>query len=233
MTAAIAGGLYLVTFVTSIPALALKGPALHDPEFILGSGEAGGVLWGGLLEVILAAACVGTAVVLFPIARRQNEAAALGFVAARILESALIVGGVASVLAIVTLRDGSVGAVDVDAASMVAAGQALVALHDWAFLLGPGIIPAVNALCLGYVMHRARLVPRILPVLAFVGAPLLFASAAACFFGMIDQVSAVAGIAALPIAAWELSLGVWLLVRGFRTEGLDRLGLTSRSAAEA
>ena len=219
-TALLAGGLYLLTFATSIPALVLKGPALHDPEFVLGVGRASGVLWAGMLELVLAVACVGTAVVLFGVARRQSEAAALGFVAARVLEAVLIVVGVLSLLTVVTLRDVAGAG---DAAALVAIGRALIALHDWTFLLGPGLIPAINALCLGYVLYRAALVPRAIPAMGLVGAPLLVASAVATTSGVFDPVSVWAAVAALPIAAWELSLGVWLLLRGFRSEGLARL----------
>jgi hypothetical protein len=126
------------------------------------------VLWGGLLEVILALSRIGTAVSLFPVVKRQNEGVALGFVAARVLEAALIVVGVVSLLWVVTLRQA--GASGADEASLVSAGRSLVAIHDWTFLLGPGLIPRVNALLLGYLLYRAPLVARLIPIL-LVGAP--------------------------------------------------------------
>ncbi len=222
-TARIAGALYLVTFATSIPALLLKGPVLDDPHFILGSSSEHGVLWAGFLEVILAIACVGTAVVLYPIARRQSETAALGFLAARVLEAAIIVVGVISLLSIVTLRQQMAGVAEVDEAALVTLGAGLVAIHDWTFLLGPGLIPAVNALCLGYVMYRSRLIPQVIPLVGLIGAPLLAVSATATLFGLYDQVSPYAAIAALPIAFWELSLGIWLVTMGFRADALAKL----------
>jgi hypothetical protein len=226
-TALVAGALYLVTFATSIPTLALYG-ALKNPDYIVGPGPDTGVLWGGLLEVILALSCIGTAVTLFPVVRRQNEAAALGFVAARGLEAAVIFVGVVSVLSVVTLRQDLAGAPRADAASMAITGTSLVAIHDWTFVLGQSLIAGVNALLLGSLMYRSGLVPRVIPVLGLIGAPVLIASAAATMFGIYDQISPVALVAALPVALWELSLGVWLVVRGFKpspiTAGMEAVG---------
>lgn len=210
-TALVAGVLYLITIVTSIPALLLYGPVLNDPGYVVGPGPDTGVIFGGFLEMICALACIGTAVVLFPVVKRQNETLALGFVAARVFEAAIIIVGAISLLAVVTLRQ-SAGA---DAASLITTGNALVAIHDWTFLLGPGIIPAVNAGCLGYLLYRSRLVPRVIPLVGLVGAPLLVLSATATMFGIYPQVSVLSGLAAVPIFLWEGSLGVWLVVKGF------------------
>jgi hypothetical protein len=215
-TAFLAGTLYLVTFLSSIPALALKGPAMDDPDFVLGAGSATGVLAGGLLDVVNALACIGTAVVLFPVVKRWSEAAALGFVTSRVLEAATIVVGVISLFAVVTLRQDLAGATGAEATSLAVAGRALAAVHEWTFLLGPGLMAALNALLLGSLVYRSGLVPRVIPLTGLVGAPLLIASCTATVFGLWSQVSAVALLSALPVALWELSLGLWLLVRGFR-----------------
>lgn len=222
-TAFVAGALYLVTFVTSIPALILKGPVLNEPNFILGAGGESGVLWAGFLEVALALACIGTAVVLFPVLRRQSETAALGFVAARALEATIIVLSVVSLLAVVTLRQNLAATGGVDESSLLVTAASLVAVHDWAFLLGPGLLPAVNAALLGYVLYRSGLVPRAIPTIGLVGAPLLAASVAATVFGITDQVSVVSAIGALPIAVWEFALGVWLVTKGFDPQAIARL----------
>jgi hypothetical protein len=207
-TALVAGVLYLLTFV-SIPTLALYGP-VHDPRYILGPGPDTAVFVGGVLELIVALAGIGTAVALYPVVKRQDEGAALGFVGSRTLEAATIFAGVATLLSVVTLRQAGVGA-----AGLVVA-QALVALYDRTFFVGQSLIPAVNALLLGSLLFRSRLVPRVLPLLGFIGAALLVASDAAILFGLVGRTSALAGIAALPIATWEFSLGVWLVVKGFR-----------------
>ena len=219
----------MITFIASIPAaFVLLVPVLNNPDYIVGSGPDTGVVWGNLLDVISALACIGTAVALYPVVKRQNEAAALGFVAARVLEAAVIFVGVVSLLSVVTLRQDLAGAAGADAASLVTTGKALVAIHNWTFLLGPGLMPAVNALLLGYLMYRSGLVPRVIPVLGLIGAPLLIAAATATMFGIIDQVSVGSGIATIPIFFWELSLGVWLVVKGFKpspiTAGMTAAG---------
>jgi hypothetical protein len=200
--------LYLLTFV-SIPTLALYG-SVHDPNFIIGPGSNSPVLVGGVLEVIVALAGIGTAVVLYPVLKRQNEAVALGLVGSRVLEAAGILAGVACLLTIVTLREGGAGN------GALVTGQALVALYDRIFLLSQSLMPAVNDLLLGYLLYKSRLVPRVLPVLAFIGAPLLLVSDAAVLFGVVERVSALPAIATLPVALFEFSLGVYLTVKGFR-----------------
>jgi hypothetical protein len=207
-TALIAGLLYLLTFV-SIPTLALYG-SVHDPNFIIGPGSNSPVLVGGVLEVIVALAGIGTAVVLYLVLKRQNEAVALGLVGSRVLEAAGILAGVACLLTIVTLREGGAGN------GALVTGQALVALYDRIFLLSQSLMPAVNDLLLGYLLYKSRLVPRVLPVLAFIGAPLLLVSDAAVLFGVVERVSALPAIATLPVALFEFSLGVYLTVKGFR-----------------
>ena len=208
-SALVAGVIYLITFI-SIPTLALYGPVRNDPNYIVGPGPDTPVIFGGVLEIIVALACIGTAVVLYPVVKRQNEAAAMGFIGTRVLEAAAIFAGVVSVLSVVTLRQAGAGP------DALVTGQALVALHNWTTLLGQGFLPAVNALLLGSLLYRSRLVPRIIPLVGLIGAPLLVASAAATLFGLKDQVSALSAIAALPIALWEFSLGVYLVVKGFK-----------------
>jgi hypothetical protein len=176
------------------------------------------VLWGALLEIICALACIGTAVVLHRVVKRHDPTRALGFVAARTFEAAMICVGVVSVLAIVTLHQDAAGLPGAASIGLVSTSRGLAAVHDWTFLVGPGLIPAVNALCLATVLYRTRLVPRIIPLLGLIGAPLLAASFIGTLLGAWDQVSPAAALMALPIAAWEFSLGVWLVVKGFTTE---------------
>ena len=208
-SALVAGVIYLITFI-SIPTLTLYGPVRNDPNYIVGPGPDTPVIFSGVLEIIVALACIGTAVVLYPVVKRQNEAVAMGFIGARVLEAAAIFAGVVSVLSVVTLRQTGAGA------DALVTGQALIALHNWTTLLGQGFLPAVNALLLGSLLYQSRLVPRIIPLVGLIGAPLLVASAAATLFGLKEQVSALSAIAALPIALWEFSLGVYLVVKGFK-----------------
>jgi len=219
-TALLAGLLYLLTFVTSIPTLRLYRPLREHADFVLGAGSAAGVTGGALLEIALAVSCVGTAVVLFPVAKRQSERAALGFLAARVVEACLILVGVISLLAILRLRHGVAGTAGANADSLVTAGHTLVAVYDGTFLLGQSLMPVVSALCLGSVLYRSRLVPRIIPAMGLIGAPLLLASDIAIFCGVYPQGTPLAGLAALPTAAWEFGLGGWLVVKGFRPSPL-------------
>jgi hypothetical protein len=221
-TACAAGILYLITFV-SIPTLALYQGVRGQADFVLGAGSDTGVLWAALSEVVVALAGIGTAVVLYPVAKRQSETAALGFVASRVVEGCLIIVGVVSVLTVVTLRHDVAGTAGADPASLVTTGHTLAAFYDWAFLLSQSLMPVFNALCLGTVLYRSGLVPRILPVMGLVGAPLLLASDIAIFFGLYDRMAPVAALTALPIAAWEFSLGVYLTVKGFRPSAVAAL----------
>jgi hypothetical protein len=207
-TAVIAGVLFLVTHVTSITGLALYGPVLKHADFIVGSGPDTPVLFGALLEVVLALAVVGTAVTLFPVVKRHNESVALGYVGLRTVEAGVIAVGVVPLLAIVTLRQHGVGAIDV--------GKALVAFHNWTFLVGPDLVLGTNTVLLAYVLYRSRLVPRFIPVLGLVGGPLVFVASTGELFGIFPQFSFWAAVTAIPVFAWEICLAIYLIVRGFR-----------------
>ena len=216
-TAMWAGVLYLITFASSIPAaFFFLDPVLNDPNYILGPGADTRVITGGLLDMVNAFACIGTAVVLFPLLKRQNEAVALGFVTSRLLEAAIISVGVVSIFGVVALRQDLGGAAAADDAALTTMGTALVAVRDYTFHLGPGLMAGVNALLLGSLLYRSGLVPRAIPLVGLIGGPLLLASVTGIVFGTHDLDSGLHVIAAAPIFCWELSLGVWLVVKGFR-----------------
>jgi hypothetical protein len=214
-TARTAGVLYLITFV-SIPTLALYKPIQnHVGSFVLGNGSQTGVLWGAFSEVIVGLAGVATAIVLFPVLKRQSEAAALGLITARVVETSLIFVGVASLLSLVRVRADLAGAAGANSGALVTTGHALLGVYNGSFELSQSLMPIACDLLLGYLLYRSQLVPRILPRIAFVGAPLLLASDIAVFFGAYDRTAPLAALAALPIAAFELAIGIWLLVKGF------------------
>ena len=227
-TALVAGVLYLITFISSIPAVVLLDPVLNNTHYIVSAGADTRVLWGCLLDLINAIAAIGTAVALFPVVKRENEGVALGFVTARIFEAAIIVIGIVSLLAVVTLRQDLAGGAATDRGSLIAIGRSLVAVRDWTFLLGPSLIPGFSALLLGYLLYRSRLVPRVIPMMGLVGGPLLIASVTLSLFRGNDPITIVAAIATIPIFLWELSLGVWLTFKGFLpapiTEGMVAAG---------
>ncbi len=232
-TSLAAGVLYLLTFV-SIPTLAMYGP-VKGANYVLGAGPDTGAIFGGILEMIVALAGIGTAVALFQVVKRQNEGVALGFVASRTLEAAGTFASVACLLTVVTLRQEGAGA------DALVTSHALVAMYDRLFLVTQSFIPAVNALLLGSLMYQSRLVPRVLPLLGFIGAALLVAGDIAVLFGLIGQHASSTALFAIPIALWEFSLGVWLVVEGFkpaaitalysRTAGVDNGSLAPGAAA--
>jgi Domain of unknown function (DUF4386) len=210
-----AGILYVLTFV-SIPTFALYHP-VKGANYLVGSGSDTPAVVGGILEIIVALAGIATAVVLFPVLKKQNESSALGLVAARILESATIFVGVAFLLAIVTLHQDGAGS------GGLVTSHALVDLYDRIFLLGQSFMPAVCDLLLGFLLYKSRLVPRGLSLIGIVGGPLLVIGYLAVLFGAIDQHGAVAGLSALLVAVFEFSLGVWLIVKGFDPEAVAAL----------
>ena len=212
-TALVAGVCYLITFV-SVPTLALYRPVLSHQDWIISSSGHTGILVGGFLEVIVALAGIGSAVTLYPVVKRQNEGVALGFAAARILEAVMILTGVVSLLSLVTLRQDLGAAAGANAAALVTTGAAHVAIYKWTFLLSQSLMPGINALLLGSLLYRSRLVPRIIPVVGLIGAPFLICTVIATLFGGMKLGSPE--LAAVPVGAWELSLGVWLVVKGFR-----------------
>jgi hypothetical protein len=221
--AQLCGLLFIITFVTSIPpVLWFYAPALSDSNFVLGGGFSGAVPLGALFELALIVANIGTALALHPVLRRRFPVLSLGYVTARLTECGFIAVGIIALMALNTLRlhaDTSI-----DAGALQVAGQALVALHDWTFRLGPGFVVGVgNGLMLGYMTYRTGLVPRAMAVLGLVGGPAILASGAAVVLGIIDAGGTVQGIATVPEFLWELSLGLWLLIRGFNVPALTAL----------
>ena len=197
--------------------MAQGGPP-HSPEALdKWAGADKRIFLGAFLEIITVIANIATAVVLFPILKRRSESIALGYVASRVLESTVIVVGLISVLSVVTLRQDIGGAGAADSHSLVIAGRSLVAFHDWTFLLGPQFCagPGTGVL-LGYLMYTSGLVPPRMALLGLIGGPLAFIGGTLVLFGVFDPGSApLFAFTALEIA-WEASLGIYLIVRGFK-----------------
>jgi hypothetical protein len=207
--ARIFGVLFVLTFVTSIPAALLFQPVVADPAgFLAGAGSDTLVRLGVLLEFLLIIANIGTAVVLYPIAKRQNEILAIGYVTARVMESAFIAAGIIFVLGIVSLRHDAPGAIDVAAS--------LAALKGWTFVFGPGlVVPFGNGMILGYLMYRSGLIPRPLAVLGLVAGPVLLVETVGVLFGWWE-LGGLVGLMVAPEFAWELLLGIYAAIWGFR-----------------
>jgi hypothetical protein len=215
--ALVTGILFLVTFISSIGAVLLYSPVLNHANYIIGADADARIRWGALFEIILVISAIGTAIVLYPLLKRQSESVALAYVAARVVENLIIVIGIISLLSVVSLRhEGATGA---DAASLVVAGRSLVAVHKWTFLLGPGFLGAGvgNGILLGWLMFRSGLVPRRVAMLGLIGGSLVVASGIAVLFGAYEQTSKLSGLLTIPEILWEGAvLGIWLIVKGFK-----------------
>ncbi|HRL11706.1 MAG TPA: DUF4386 domain-containing protein [Aggregatilineales bacterium] len=217
--AVITGVCFLITHVTAIGAPALNGLALNSTASSTGTDTQ--LVLAALLEVILALAVVGTAVALYPVARRWNEGAALGYVGLRTLEAGVIAVGVVPLLSLVTLRQSTAGAVDAGATTVLS--DMLVMFYKWTLLIGPGLVCATNTVVMAYVLFSSRLVPRFIPVLGLIGGPLIFIMTVARMLDGYSQLPAWAALAVLPIFAWEVSLALWLITKGFRQPALASL----------
>jgi hypothetical protein len=205
------GVLFIITFLTSIPALGLFQPVLDDPVgYITGDGNDNQIYLGALLEFFLIVSAVGTAVVLYPIASRYSETLAMGYVAARILESVFIAGGILFVLGVVTLRNELPVAEE--------AAYTLAALKDWTFLFGPGFFPLGNGLLLGYLMYRTGLVPRRMAWVGMIGGPLLFIVGVGVLFDWLEAGGTVHSLATIPEFVWEAFVGIYCAIFGFRKD---------------
>lgn len=209
------GALYLITFVTSIAAALLYQPLLDDPQgYIAGDGSDNRIYLGALLELFLIIANLGTAIVLIPLLKRQSEILTFSYVAARIMECVFILVGIIAVLALVTLRNDA-GA---DAAALGGYAESLAAIKDWTFKLGPGWVVGIgNGLILGYLMLRSGLMPRNLALLGVIGGPIQTLAGTGVLFDLFPAGGAVQGIATIPEIIWELSLGIYPLVWGFKS----------------
>jgi hypothetical protein len=212
-----AGVFYLITFAASIPAaFYFLAPVLNDPTYIVSSGADTRVIIGCLLDVVNALAAIGTAVAVYPVVKRQNESMALGFVTTRMFEAAVIMIGVVSLLAVVTLRRDVAGTAGADQDSLVTTGQALLAVRDYTFQFGPNISAALNALLFATLLYRSRLVPRIIPTMGLIAAPLLLVASVAVVFGLTEQGSVWFAPGGALIFIWELSVGIYMTFKGFK-----------------
>jgi hypothetical protein len=233
-----AGVAYLVTFAASIPQLALFAEVIADPTGYISNpgsnlGSNAALQWGSVLEFLTAASGVATAVLLYPVTRRVSRSAAIGFVTSRVVEAALILVGVVAILSVITLQQHFAGATGAQAQALGVAGEALVAMRQWTFLLGPGVMAGVNDLLLGYILYRSGLVGRVIPIIGLVGGPLILLSDLATILGIWGQVSTPGLLFGLPVAVFEFSVGVYLTVKGFRSAALAALDAPSGPTPEA
>jgi hypothetical protein len=214
------GWLWIITFVTSIPTrFILYAPILDEPSYVTGAGDLAlaALATGAVFELILIISNVGTAVVPYSVHKRYSEVGAVAFVSARIVECVFIAIGIVAILAIVTLRQ------DAPSGATPALGQGIEAIYEWSFRIGPGFFVGVgNGLILGYMMYRSGLVPRGLAIFGLVGGPLIILMGILVIFDVIDPGTnagmAIQGLMTIPEAFWELSLGIYLIAKGYRRD---------------
>ena len=215
------GWFFIGTFVTSIPARILfvdgLGATWTDTFFNPGAVSDTSLKLGSILEFGVIVTNIATAVVIYPLVKRQSETVGLGYVTARIMESAFIAIGLIAIITVVDVNDAWVAASGADATALEAQGNTLVSMYDWAFQFGPGLVVGFgNGLMLGYLMYRSGLVPRGMAILGLVGGPLLIISFVLILFGAYDNGSGPSFFMALPEIAWEVSLAISAAWKGFR-----------------
>lgn len=215
---------FILAAVTAVVGLILYDPLLNESDYLrAGDAHRNSVMTGVLMELILVIAAIGTSTIMFPILRKYNETIALWHVCFRFLEAIVIIIGIISMLALLTLSHEFVNATNPDVGSFQASGITLKAIHDWTFLLGPNFLLGINTMMYSYIFYKTKLVPRFIPILGMTGATLVFVCALLVMFGVIEQLSAWGAILALPVAANEMILAIWLIAKGFNVSALSAL----------
>jgi hypothetical protein len=215
-------GLFFIgTFITSIPARLLfvngVGATWSDMQFVPGAIEEASLRLGSILEFLLIFFNVATAVVIYPLVKRQSATVGLGYVAARIMESVFIAIGLISIISVLGVNDALSGATGSDATALAAVGDTLVSIYEWAFQFGPGVVvPIGNGLMLGYLMYRSGLMPRRLAMLGLIGGPLLLLSSVLIVFDVFENGSGPSSLLSIPEIVWELSICIYCTWKGFR-----------------
>jgi hypothetical protein len=230
--AKIVGVLFILAAVSAVAGLLLYDPILKGPDYLnKGSEHYNQVILGSVMELILVVSAVGTATTMFPLLRKYNETIALWHVCFRFLEAVVITIGIISVLSLLTLSREYVAGGFTDIASYQASGTLLKAIHEWTFLLGPNFMLGINTMMYSYIFYKSKLVPRFISILGMTGATLIFICAFLVMFGVIEQVSLWGGLLAVPVAANEMILAVWLIIKGFNVSAIDFLSTKKKESA--
>ena len=231
-TAKIVGVLFILAAVTGVMGLILKGPILNGPDYLInGSKHANQVILAVVMELLVVVSVIGTATTMFPILRKYNETIALWHVCFRFLEAIVITVGAISILALLTLSREFVAAGASDIAFFQASGTSLKAIHDWTLLLGPNFMLGINTMMYSYIFYKSKLVPRFIPILGMTGASLIFICALLVMFGVFPQISVWGAIFAIPVAANEMILAVWLIVKGFNESALTSMSAKKKATS--
>ena len=215
------GWLFIGTFVTSIPARLLfidgVGASWSNMHFVPGDTSAATLKWAAVLEFGLIVTQIGTALVLYPVAKRFSETLAIAYVGARTMESVFAAIGLISMLSVISVAAQLSGATGGAATALTTQGNSLVHTYEWAFEWGPGLVAGIgNGMIAGYLMYKSGLVPRRMAVLGLVGGPVLVLNFVLILTGAYKNGAGLSGVLTIPEAAWELSLGIYCAWKGFR-----------------
>ncbi len=188
-------------------------------HFVASAAHVSSLKWGAVFEFGLIITQIATAVVIYPLVRRQSETVALGYVSARVMESVFAAIGIISIITVVDVANSISLATGTHAAALGATGNSLVRSYDWAFLWGPGLVAGIgNGIMLGYLMYKSALVPRRMAVVGMVGGSLLIISFLLQLAGTYKNGSSASALLSLPESVWELFLGIYCAWKGFRTD---------------
>lgn len=221
-SARIVGVFFILAAVSAVVGLLLYDPILNNPDYLTtGAEHSNQVLLGVVMELILVISAIGTAVTMFPYLKRYNETIALWHVSFRFFEAVIIAIGIISVLSLLTLSQEFIAAASPNSESYHASGTVLKAIHDWTFLLGPNFMLGINTVMYSYIFYKSKLVPRFIPIIGMTGAVLVFSCSILVMFDVIEQVSVWGGILALPVALNEMTLAVWLIIKGFNDTSIN------------
>ena len=218
-TAIIVGVLFITAMVTGMLRYVILDPILDAPDYLINvSKNENQVIIGVLFFFIMAVAIAGIAIVIYPILKKQNEALALGYVGARIVEGVLFIVAILAILTLFTLSQEFVKAGSPDDSYYQTLGDLLLAVRYYAYYVLWPITLGLGALMFYYLLYKSKLVPRWLSIWGLIGAP-LFPVSWLSLFG-----STISGPLLLPLVVNEMVLAVWLIVKGFSPKGLKSIG---------
>ena len=211
-TAMIVGTLYIMATVASSLTVIILSSILAAPDYLVRfSASEFQVIIAVNLMLVDVFCVVGISIMLYPILKKHNEAIAVGYTAARIIEGVLFIVYVVGILSLLTLSQEFVKAGAPDASHFQTSGTVLRTASDWAFSLGLRFAFGLSALLLNYSLYQTKLIPRWLSGWGFVGAIFVFALLFLEFFNMMKSVELLDAV----IAVQEMVFAVWLIIKGF------------------
>lgn len=211
-----AGILFIIAIVAPIASFPFT-QYINDADYLVTvAHNSSMVIAGGLLEMVMAIAVVGIAVCLYPVLKKYNESLALGAVSFRLIEGILGMVAIVSLLSLVSLGRDYLAGGQANDLLFTSLGALMLDVRHWAGVLGP-IAFILAALMYYYIFFKARFVPRWLSVWGLAGVPLWLTGELLILFGTTDSFSTLVVLLDLPIALNELTLAVWLIVKGFNT----------------